>query len=141
MVLTAYNVSQYFVSGPDTLYQQQQQLYLSDYNLRCLTENREEYIHPKKHFVKDLRVLLEDAQTKCQYIILTGDFNDVIEDNYIELMKLLLEMELIDVHAYKHGFDCDIATWVHGNRQLDYFFLSQHLIDHVLHCEFERFFY
>ena len=50
-------------------------------------------------------------------------------------------MELIDVHAYKHGFNCDISTWARGSRRLDYFFLSRRLIDHVLRCGFEQFFY
>ena len=53
----------------------------------------------------------------------------------------MLDMELIDFHAFKHGFDCDIATWDRGSRRLDYFFLSRRFIDHVLHCGFERFYY
>ena len=141
LVLTAYNVSQEFVTGPDTLYQQQKQLYLSEYNSRELTVNRDEYIHPKKRFLKDLRTLLENAWTKRQDIVLTGDFNDVIGDTHNELTKLFLEMELIDVHAYTHGSNCDISTWTRGSHRLDYFFLSRRLIDHVLRCGFEQFYY
>ena len=141
LVLTVYNVSQDYAKGLDTLYQQQKQLYLSNYNINGITEDKNTHTHPKKRFVKDLRILLENAKAKRQDIIMTGDFNEVVGDNYNELTKLMLDMELIDVHSYKHGFDCDIATWARGSCQLDYFFLSRCLIDHILHCGFERFYY
>ena len=75
MILTAYNVSQDRVSGNNTLYNQQQAQYLLHYNLRGLTCNRDQFIDPKKRFVKDLLSLLKDASNAGKDVILTGDFN------------------------------------------------------------------
>ena len=134
-------MSQDYDTGLNTLYAQQKQLYLSDYHINGIKEDKNTYTHPKKRFIKDLRTLLGNAKEKRQDIILTGDFNEDVGDNYNELTQLMLDMELIDFHAFKHGFDCDIATWDRGSRRLDYFFLSRRFIDHVLHCGFERFYY
>ena len=128
LVLTVYNVSQDYNTSKDTLYQQQKQFYLSDYHMNGITEDKNNYTHPKKRFINDIRTrtLLENAKAKKPDIILTGDFNEDVGENYNKLTQLIFDMELIDVHAYKHGFDCDIATWARGYQyqRLNYFFLS-----------------
>ena len=69
------------------------QLYLSEHNINGITEDKHTYINPKKRFVKVLHTLLEKAKAKRQDIILTGDFNEDVGDNYNELTKLMLGME------------------------------------------------
>ena len=64
LVLTVYNVSEEYDTGPDTLYEQQKQLYFSNYHINGITEDKNTYTHPKKRFVKDLRTLLENAKAK-----------------------------------------------------------------------------
>ena len=139
LVLTIYNVSQDHTSGNNTLYRQQQALYLNDYNCNDITEDKATYIHPKKRFVKDLRLLLEAAKRKRQDILLTGDFNEDMGDNHNDLTQLMIEMDLVDIHAHTHGYDYEIATYTDGVRRLDYAFLSRRLIDHVVRCGYERF--
>ena len=134
-------MSQDYDTGPDTLYEQHKKLYLCNYHINGNTEDKNTYTNPKKRFVKDLSTILENAKAKRQDIILTGDFNEYVGENYNKLTQLMLDMELIDFHAFKHGFDCDIATWARGSQRLDYFFLSQCLIDHVLRCGFDRIYY
>ena len=115
LVLTVYNVNQDYDTGTDTLYQQQKQMYLSKYHINIITEDKNMYIYPKKWFVKDLHTLIENAKSKLQDIILTGDINEDVAENYNELTQLMMDMELIDVHAYKHGFDCEISTYARGS--------------------------
>lgn len=76
------------------------------------------YIHAKKQFSKDLRILLENYEAKQQDMILTGDFNEKVGDNYNEFTQLMLDIEFTDVHSYKHGFDYNIVTWDCGSNVL-----------------------
>ena len=119
MILTAYNVSQDHASGNNTLYNQQQAQYLLHYNLHGLKCNREQFIDPKKRFVKDLLSLLKDAFAAGKDIILTGDFNDTIGESHNDLTLALLEIGLQDVIAIRHGFNTDIATYKQGPCRID----------------------
>ena len=139
LVITIYNVSQNNSSGDNTLSCQQQSLYLNDYNCNNIKEDKATYIHPKKRFVKYLQMILENARRKRQDILLTGDFKEDMGDDHNNLTKLMLEMELVDIHSHTHGFDCEIATHIDGIHRLDYMFISQRLIDHVVCCSYERF--
>ena len=78
LILTVYNVSQTYAAGVDTLYQQQKSQYLREYNNNNIKSDREEFIDPKKRFVKDLETLLNKAIERQSEIILTGDFNAVL---------------------------------------------------------------
>lgn len=70
---------------------------------------------------------------------MTGELNKDMGDHLNDLIKLMLGMELIDFHAHKHGFDCDIATYIDGSHRLDYIFVSRYIVDHVVFCGYERF--
>ena len=61
LILTVYNVCQDYAMGVDTLYQQQKSQYLREYNDNNIRSDREEYIYPKKQFLKDLREVLNTA--------------------------------------------------------------------------------
>ena len=47
---------------------------------------------------------------------MTGDFNKDIGDDLGDLTQLMLEMELVDIHAHTHGYDYEIATYIDGVR-------------------------
>ena len=49
-------------------------------------------------------------------IILTGDFNEVIGDDNNKITELIIKSNLIDVHADRHGFEYDFATYKRGKR-------------------------
>ena len=70
---------------------------------------------------------------------MTGDFNEDMANSLNDLTKLMLDMELINIHAHKHGFDCDIATYIDGSHRLDYIFVSRQIVKHVICCGFKRF--
>ena len=89
--------------------------------------------------MKDLRTLLQRAVNRQSYIILTGDFNDVIGENNNALTKLISEFGLIDVHSNKYGYDTDLPTYKRGPRRLDYMFVLRSLIDHIKRCRYEKF--
>ena len=79
--------------------------------------------------MKDLKAVLTTVTERQSDIILTGDFNDVIGDVNNDLTILMSSFNLIDIHANRHGFNNEIATYKKGERQLDYIFASQRLID------------
>ena len=138
-IFTVYNFSQDSALENNILYSQKKSLYLNDYNCNNIKKDRAKYINPKKHFVKSLQLLLENAKWKYQDILLTGDFNKDMGDNNNDLINLMLEIELIDVHAHTHGFEYVIATYIDGSCWLDYIFISRRIVDHVVCCGYETF--
>ena len=109
------------------------------YNDNNIKSDKEEFINPKKRFLKDLKAVLNTAMERQSDIILTGDFNDVIGDGNNDLTILTSSFDLIDVHANKHGFDHEIATYKRGKRRIDYLLASRRLTDHVIRCGYEKF--
>jgi len=89
--------------------------------------------------VKDLRAVLTTAIEKQSDIILTDNFNNVISDTNNNLTILMSSLNFIDLHADKNSFDYELATYRQGKRRLDYIFVSQRLIDHVIHCVYEKY--
>ena len=84
-------------------------------------------------------MLLEKANKKQYDIVLTVDFNEAIGDDKSLFTQIILDLKLIDVHSYKHRYNCDISIFFLGNKQLDYFFVSWRIIDHVTQCGYELF--
>ena len=69
VVLTAYNVPQETPTGDDTLHAQQTSLYLLDDKVNP---------NPRKLFIRNLVLIIEDAVQADQDIILMGDINEAI---------------------------------------------------------------
>ena len=67
-----------------------------------------------------------------------GDFNKVCGDDPKMMAKIISAGKLTDVHAHKHGH-ANIATYIRGQRRVDYCFVSPRLLDHVIRCGFEAF--
>ena len=67
-----------------------------------------------------------------------GDFNEVVGDDPKMMAKILAAGNLMDVHAHKHG-NANIATYIRGWRQVDYYFVFPRSLDHVLRCGFKEF--
>lgn len=139
LILSAYDVSQNYATGYDTLYCQQRTQYLQHYNTNNLKCDKEKYIDPKKRFIKDLNHLLQECTDQNVDVILTGDFNEEIGCSQTELTKLMMKHGLIDVIASRHGYDINIATYKRGHQKLDYIFATRRVIDHILRCRYEMF--
>jgi hypothetical protein len=56
---------------------------------------------PKKLFIKDLAILVTNAQKEDKDIILTGDFNELVGDDPRGMSKVLIE--LLARHLPKAG--------------------------------------
>ena len=117
-------------AGNDTLYAQQMSLYLLD---------GEVDLQPRQLFIRDLLKVIETAKDDNQDIILMGDFNETIGDDPQMMAKILAAGHLTDVHANKHGYGKNIATYIRGTRRVDYCFVSLQIIDHVIRCGIETF--
>ena len=46
---------------------------------------------------------------------------------------------LTDIRTNKHGHHTNIATYIRGQRRVDYCFVSPRIINHVSQCGFEAF--
>jgi hypothetical protein len=131
MILTAYNVAQHKNAkvGEDTLFNQQTALYKLN-NIRDPD--------PKKLFIEDLQELVVKARKEDKYIILTGDFNEIVGDDHNGMAKVVLSGNLTDVHSNQHG-TVDITTYTRGSKRLDYVFITPRLADHILRSGYESF--
>jgi hypothetical protein len=131
MILTAYNVAQHNNAkvGEDTLFNQQTALYklnnIQDPDL-------------KKLFIKYLQELVVKARKEDKDTILTGDFNEIVGDDYNGMEKVVLSGNLTDVHSNQHG-TVDITTYTRGSKRLDYVFVTPRLVDHILRSGYELF--
>jgi hypothetical protein len=97
MIITACNVSQYKNAkvGEDTLFNQQ----IALYKLKNIREP-----DPKKIFIDDLTALVKKARREDKDIILTGDFNELVEDDPRGMYTTVLSAgNLTDEHRHQHG--------------------------------------
>ena len=107
-MLTAYIVPQETPAGNDTLHAQQTSQYLLD---------EVENPNPRKLFIKDLLVLIEDSVRVDQDIILMGDFNETFGEDSKMMAQVLTAGRLTDAHANRHGNKTNIATYIRGKRR------------------------
>ena len=49
-----------------------------------------------------------------------GDFNETIGEDTKMMAQVLMAGRLIDVYANRHGNKTNIATYIRGNRRIDY---------------------
>jgi hypothetical protein len=96
MIITAYKVSQYKNAkvGNDTLFNQQ----IALYKLNNIREP-----DPKKIFITNLKELVSQARKDDKDIILTGDFNEMVGDDFNGTAKVPSAGNLPDAHSNQHG--------------------------------------
>jgi hypothetical protein len=111
MILAAYNVSQYKNAkvGEDTLFNQQIALYKL---------NNIKNPYPKKLFNKDLTAIVTKARKEDKDIVLTGDFNELVDDDPRGMTTVLSAGNLTVAHGHQHG-TVDITTYTRGIKRLD----------------------
>jgi exonuclease III len=129
VVLCAYQVCQkYNNAGYATAYQQQVAL------LRIRGVDRP---NPRAQFVKDLGSLVKEYRKRSFDIILMGDFNEVIGLKLDGMASVVAAGQLTDVQVYCHGLESEQSTYARGPNRVDYFFVSERLLPHVIRqgCE------
>jgi hypothetical protein len=72
--------------------------------------------------------------------ILGGDFNKNLGKMIGGIAHLVAACKLTDVHAHLYGIDSKPSTYVHGQRQLDYVFVTDGVLPYVRSCGIEAFF-
>lgn len=84
---------------------------------------------PRQAFLDDLDTFLTTLRLdKKHEILLMLDANENVHDKNSKLHSLMLKHELVDLHGYLHGDDCEIATHLDGKRRIDYMFGSSGVI-------------
>ena len=129
LIICAYQVPQRGGSaGAFTAYTQQASL------LRLKGVNNP---NPRRQFVRDLTTLLRPYVQSKSDIILMGDFNESIGLNTDGMAHLIQECRLTDVQAFRHGLETEQSTYARGPNRVDYFLLSDRLLQYVLRqgCE------
>ena len=132
VILCAYQVSQRGSSnyGQFTAHAQQMALL----RLRGVSSP-----NPRKQFITDLTRLLSQYVQDKSDIILMGDFNETIGMSIDGMAQVINECGLTDVQAFKHGLETEQSTYARGPNRVDYFLISDRLLQHVLRQGCEEF--
>jgi exonuclease III len=129
IVICAYQVCQkYSSTGQLTAYHQQVSL---------LRQQGIARPNPRLQFVQDLKALLSRYHKSSSDIILMGDFNEVIGLKIDGMESVIRAAHLTDVQVYCHGLENEQSTYSRGPNRVDYFFVSERLLPHVIRqgCE------
>ena len=123
-IICAYQVCQLYGSaGQSTAYQQQASL---------LGQKGQLQPNPRKQFILDLGRLVKSYHDLNCDIILMGDFNKVIGLKQDGMASVISTGHLTDVQAHLHGLDGEQSTYSRGPNRVDYLFVSERLLSHVV---------
>jgi hypothetical protein len=81
---------------------------------------------------------VSQARKDDKDIILTGDFNEMVGDDFNGMAKVLFAGNLTGAHSNQHGI-VDITTYTRGTKRLDYVFVTPRLVDHILRSGYKSF--
>ena len=86
---------------------------------------------PRKAFIRDLKILVQQLRAADHDIILMGDFNESIGVKPEEMASVITEGRLTDAYCFRHGIDNEHPTYARGTKRVDYILVSQRLTEHI----------
>lgn len=95
---------------------------------------------PRKTFIKDLITEVKRWQSEGAQVILGGDFSENLGETSDGLANLVSTCGLTDIHAQFHGIEGEPATYVRGQKRVDYVFAMAGVLPFVRACGIEAFF-
>ena len=104
-----------------------------------LRRNGRHDINPRKQFMFDIIHLLRPYKQSNADIIIMGDFNETIGSTTNGLTQVLVEYNLTDVQAYRHGLENEQSTYARGPNRVDYILVSERILNHVVRQGWEPF--
>ena len=130
-IICAYQVVQTSgTHGDNTAYSQQ---------LRLLRLAGTSELCPRKHFIRDLKTLIQSLKLATHDIILMGDFNEEIGAQPDQMASVMNAGNLTDAFTFRHGLDREFPTYARGSRRVDYILLSPRLLEYIRHTGAEPF--
>ena len=91
-----------------------------------------QYEKPKKNHTKDLMEVIKKCQANNEWIIMGGDFNEVLGDDENGLTKIVQVCKLTDVVHHMHGQQPNFRTYDKGSKVIDYVLVSEEVLDCVV---------
>jgi hypothetical protein len=92
----------------------------------------------RAHHVADLLEFVKECQGGQEYVIVAGDFNEIIGETTQGLTKLCSECHLVDIIRSHHPRR-DFTTYSRGQKILDYVLIDPALAPAVTACGYEPF--
>jgi hypothetical protein len=87
---------------------------------------------PRKIFIEDIITMIKEYHTDDNnYTILMLDANENINDSEGGIVKILEETNLTDVFSQIGTEECNIPTYVRGNKKIDYILTSEKLLPFI----------
>lgn len=89
-------------------------------------------------FCKDLTKFIHQLQAQGDSILLSGNFNEIMDDG-TGMQMLARETGLIDIFELIHGTKTEPTTYLRGKQQIDYILLSNNLIPSIKYCRYRAY--
>jgi hypothetical protein len=87
---------------------------------------------PRKVFIEDMISLIQEYDTDANnYTILMFDSNENVNNSDGGINQLLQTTNLIDVFSYISNDECNVPTYVRGNKKIDYILTSESLLPFI----------
>jgi exonuclease III len=103
-----------------------------------LVQSQDSLSEPRKAFKRDLRELLQRLTKRGDEIILVGDFNETIDNEFTGLSKILADFHLIDLMRGRATTPFP-ATYARGKHRLDFGFATRQAASSLKHAGYEAF--
>ena len=97
---------------------------------RVLAEKYENPPDPRKQTLVDLKKFLKEEKEKGREVVLMLDANEGMENRTDEMIEIINEGELIDVHARSDPFN-EVETYARGKQRIDYILVTERIADCV----------
>ena len=101
-----------------------------------LTQSRDAVVEPRKAFKRNIRDLLQRLTTRGDNIILVGDFNETIDEEFNGLCKILADVSLVDLMRGRSTSPYP-ATYAGGKHRLDFGFALRRVATALKYAGYE----
>jgi exonuclease III len=103
-----------------------------------LTQMNYSECNPRKAFKQDLRKYLRECISRGDELLLTGDFNESIDEHYNGMSRIATEFQLVDLMRSRSHLKAP-ATYARGRRRLDYGLATKKVAESLEAAGYEAF--
>ena len=133
-VITTYQTTKTNKPGEQTAHSQQASM------IEETRKPNERLRTPRQQYIKDLRELIYSLKQQKHEILIMGDFNDDARpEANTPISNLMAELNMTNLHQYKHPDLPTIRTHNRGSTQIDYMFGTENVAQAVIRAGFEPF--
>ena len=103
-------------------------------------EKRSEPHKLRHHHANDLQLFVQECQNNGDWVMVAGDFNEVIGVSLSGLSRLASDCGLVDAFLERHNIT-HFTTYQRGNQVIDYLLVDPRIMDCVVSIGYEPFNY